>query len=103
MSTIDQTLPARRAGSADRVDVNRILTEAFLDDPVFEWIFPDPAHRAEVLAPTFDAFADALARHDDTHLLEPPGVVPAVPMVAPPTGQTCVREKGGQSCKDWGV
>src|SRR3546814_13574517 len=89
MSTIDQTLPARRAGSADRVDVNRTLTEAFLDDPVFEWIFPDPAHRAEVLASTFDAFADAFARHDETHLLEPTGVV------TPERGRASCRERVG--------
>jgi GNAT superfamily N-acetyltransferase len=38
-------LAIRRAGEADREAVNRLLDEAFQEDPVSNWVFPGEEHR----------------------------------------------------------
>jgi ribosomal protein S18 acetylase RimI-like enzyme len=43
-----------------------VLAAAFSADPVFEWIFPDPARRATAVPRFFALTVDALAHHDDT-------------------------------------
>jgi ribosomal protein S18 acetylase RimI-like enzyme len=58
--------PIRRAREADRAAVADVLGAAFLDDPVFAWLIPDRDERAPLLAPMFDALAEAFARHDAT-------------------------------------
>ncbi|HYH33017.1 MAG TPA: GNAT family N-acetyltransferase [Pseudonocardia sp.] len=81
---------ARPATAADRAELTRVLAAAFADDPVFAWLVPDRAARLPRLEPVFDAFADAFARHDETHLADdgavhgaavwaPPGVEPVHP------------------------
>jgi GNAT superfamily N-acetyltransferase len=44
--------------------VSRVLTAAFLDDPVFGWIFPDPVRRSVLTRHFFDLTVAALAPHD---------------------------------------
>jgi GNAT superfamily N-acetyltransferase len=78
----------RRAGADDRAQVIRVLTAAFLDDPVFAWIVPARDERAALLPGVFDAFAEAYAHHDETHVLlpdgEPDAPVCGVALWAPP-------------------
>jgi GNAT superfamily N-acetyltransferase len=68
MTLIHHPAPTRKARRADRDAVSRVLTAAFLDDPVFVWIAPDRAARDAVLPTAFGGFVDAFARHDATHL-----------------------------------
>jgi ribosomal protein S18 acetylase RimI-like enzyme len=84
MTTIDQIPGARRAVPADRRELTAVLSAAFLDDPVFAWILPGRTHRARVIEPTFDAFADAFARHDETRVATVAGSLAGVAMWAPP-------------------
>ncbi|MFI5826979.1 GNAT family N-acetyltransferase [Streptomyces sp. NPDC051578] len=51
-------LEIRRAGQSDRDAVARLLDEAFRDDPVSSWVFPDPAHRAAVHGKFLGVFVD---------------------------------------------
>src|ERR1700730_2774268 len=39
-------ITVRRADLADHDPLAGMLTRSFLDDPVIEWFFPDPAQRA---------------------------------------------------------
>jgi ribosomal protein S18 acetylase RimI-like enzyme len=54
----------RAATAADHAAVVRVLSEAFADDPVFSWIYPDPATRAAVLPGFFALFAEHSSRLD---------------------------------------
>src|SRR5690606_24234356 len=54
------TAIVRRATNSDNSQVIRVLTEGFVTDPVFVWMFPEPTTRLyhtrrffEVLAPGF--------------------------------------------------
>lgn len=55
----------RKATPADRDAVSSALAAAFHDDPVFVWVFPEPARRAEMTRHFFDLTVDGLAPHDD--------------------------------------
>jgi ribosomal protein S18 acetylase RimI-like enzyme len=77
-ATRTTTRPATRD---DRDRVNRTLARAFADDPVFAWLMPDEANRLPRLPEVFDIFAEAFARHDETHTI---GAVEGVAMWAPP-------------------
>lgn len=56
-------LEIRRADQSDRDAVARLLDEAFRDDPVSSWVFPDPEHRAAVHGKFLGVFVDvALAQ-----------------------------------------
>ncbi|MFE6163090.1 GNAT family N-acetyltransferase [Streptomyces sp. NPDC056486] len=48
----------RRAGESDRADVVRLLDEAFLDDPVSSWVFPDEGYRRRKHGALMEAFLD---------------------------------------------
>lgn len=48
----------RRAGERDRADVVRLLDEAFRDDPVSSWVFPDAEHRRRRHGALMDGFLD---------------------------------------------
>jgi ribosomal protein S18 acetylase RimI-like enzyme len=89
-----QTSAPRAAGPGDRQALNGVFAAAFADDPVFAWLIPDRDELVAVLPTVFDAFADAFARHDATHLVDgdgtaseavgaalwaPPGVEPVHP------------------------
>lgn len=52
----------RRAGVHEREPVSRLLGEAFMDDPVSAWVFPDESHRREVHPRFFGVFLDAALR-----------------------------------------
>ncbi|MHC0431703.1 GNAT family N-acetyltransferase [Streptomyces sp. O3] len=52
----------RGAGGADRESVVRLLDEAFLNDPVSSWVFPDAARRREVHGGLMGAFLDIALR-----------------------------------------
>ncbi|MFJ9039512.1 GNAT family N-acetyltransferase [Streptomyces sp. NPDC102406] len=49
----------RRAQASDRDYVVRLLDEAFMDDPVSGWVFPDVEHRRARHAGLMAAFTDA--------------------------------------------
>lgn len=49
----------RRAGESDRGALERLLAQAFMDDPVSGWIFPDEDDRRRWNAPFFGVFIDA--------------------------------------------
>lgn len=48
-------LSIRRAAPADASVLAEVLSAAFADDPVFAWMFPDPARRPALTRATFDA------------------------------------------------
>ncbi|MEV0220188.1 GNAT family N-acetyltransferase [Streptomyces sp. NPDC050704] len=48
----------RRAGEGDREAVTRLLDEAFQDDPVSGWVFPDAEHRRRRHPLLMGAFLD---------------------------------------------
>ncbi|MGW3411929.1 GNAT family N-acetyltransferase [Streptomyces sp. NPDC000888] len=50
----------RTAGEGDREFVVRLLDEAFQDDPVSGWVFPDRAHRVATHHKLMGAFADVV-------------------------------------------
>ncbi|MET9463371.1 GNAT family N-acetyltransferase [Streptomyces sp. NPDC006544] len=51
-------LEIRRADQSDRDAVARLLDEAFREDPVSCWVFPDPGHRAAVHGKFLGVFVD---------------------------------------------
>lgn len=90
MTTITPTKDAAqiRKAHADEVPlVARTLARAFFDDPVFRWAYPDDDRRRAVLPGVFEVFAEALGRHDETHVAgragvaiwAPPGRAPVDP------------------------
>lgn len=48
----------RPARTADRTEVSAVLAQAFFDDPVITWAFPDDDHRRRVLPGLFSIFLD---------------------------------------------
>ncbi|MEU9883810.1 GNAT family N-acetyltransferase [Streptomyces phaeochromogenes] len=50
----------RRAGEDDREAVTRLLDEAFQNDPVSNWIFPDAEHRRRTHPLLMGAFVDGV-------------------------------------------
>lgn len=92
----DITVPAPSATSAPSDAVSPggthgvgpavgVLAAAFQDDPLFGWCLPDPARRAQVLVPFFDAVVRAVAPERRLHLTAeatgaalwvPPGCAP---------------------------
>jgi GNAT superfamily N-acetyltransferase len=48
----------RQAGERDRDAVVRVLDEAFMDDPVSSWVFPDEDHRRKVHGTFMGVFVD---------------------------------------------
>ena len=89
ISTHPSTPPAapasrvRLAADDDHTAVARVLTRAFLGDPVFDWMFPRPRTRAAMIERFFGGLVlDATAPHDTVWttdgvsgaaLWEPPG------------------------------
>jgi GNAT superfamily N-acetyltransferase len=56
----------RKATRPDAPAITSVLAAAFQDDPVFRWLVPDAALRAEVDRAFFAMVVDELAVHDDT-------------------------------------
>ncbi|MCX4988529.1 MULTISPECIES: N-acetyltransferase [unclassified Streptomyces] len=60
----------RVAGEADRELVVRLLDKAFQDDPVSNWVFPDPAHRRATHPKLMAAFTDVVLAEGRVDLAE---------------------------------
>ncbi|WP_055532939.1 GNAT family N-acetyltransferase [Streptomyces graminilatus] len=60
----------RTAGEDDRELVVRLLDEAFQDDPVSVWVFPDPAHRRAAHPRLMAAFLDITLAEGHAYLTE---------------------------------
>ncbi|MET9891216.1 GNAT family N-acetyltransferase [Streptomyces sp. NPDC006465] len=60
----------RVAGEADRELVVRLLDKAFQDDPVSNWVFPDPAHRRATHPRLMAAFTDVVLAEGRVDLAE---------------------------------
>jgi ribosomal protein S18 acetylase RimI-like enzyme len=62
--------PGRRARPEERPAVLAILRSAFQDDPLYRWLYPDTAVRADRLRPLFELMLDAAFRHDAVWVLD---------------------------------
>ncbi|MFE7708894.1 GNAT family N-acetyltransferase [Streptomyces sp. NPDC057486] len=60
----------RQAGEADREHVVRLLDEAFHDDPVSSWVFPDETHRRAVHGKFLGVFVDVTLAEGRIDVLE---------------------------------
>ncbi len=60
----------RRAGESDREAVTRLLDEAFQDDPVSCWVFPDADHRRRTHRKLMGAFLDLVLSEGRVDLTE---------------------------------
>ncbi|MFJ8332798.1 GNAT family N-acetyltransferase [Streptomyces sp. NPDC094437] len=60
----------RTAGQGDRERVVRLLDEAFQDDPVSTWVFPDAAHRRAAHPRLMAAFTDIVLAEGRVDLTE---------------------------------
>ncbi|MCX4532721.1 GNAT family N-acetyltransferase [Streptomyces sp. NPDC002596] len=60
----------RQADEADREQVVRLLDEAFHDDPVSSWVFPDETHRRAVHGKFLGVFVDVTLAEGRIDVLE---------------------------------
>lgn len=68
MTTISKTTASvRTAQLDDRETVGRVLTAAFFDDPVTDWIVPDREHRSAVMPPVFELYFDVFEPHGEVY------------------------------------
>lgn len=74
----------RKAGPAEATALAGALAEAFRDDPLFSWLFPNPTRRVEISRRAFDLYLRRIwLRHEETYTVgdspagacvwEPPG------------------------------
>ncbi|MEU4172982.1 GNAT family N-acetyltransferase [Streptomyces sp. NPDC026665] len=82
----------RVAGEADRELVVRLLDEAFQDDPVSNWVFPDPARRRAKHPLLMAAFTDVVLAEGRVDLAED-GSACALWLSVPATGN---HERDGE-------
>jgi GNAT superfamily N-acetyltransferase len=73
----------RRAGPDERDAVAAVIGEAFFDDPVSGWVFPDPRFRRAVHAHFFGQFVDLALREG---WVDVAGDLGAAALWLPPTG-----------------
>ena len=66
-TTSPSELGVRHAVPDDRDRVAATITAAFWDDPVTEWLLPDPEQRRAAAHRLFELYAAAYLRHDDTY------------------------------------
>jgi ribosomal protein S18 acetylase RimI-like enzyme len=57
----------RLATTSDHPNLVTALSQAFYDDPVFRWIYPDEDHRRQALPGFFGVFTEAIGRHGASH------------------------------------
>ena len=87
----------RKASLDEEPDLSAALAEAFLDDPVFSWAFPDMERRARRLAPFFSLFVETLFTYDETYTDEGLGSAALwVPPGEKPTPEEAEEELGAQ-------
>jgi GNAT superfamily N-acetyltransferase len=60
----------RRADESDRAALVRLLDDAFMDDPVSGWVFPDEAHRRKVHGIFMGVFADVALAEGRADIME---------------------------------
>jgi ribosomal protein S18 acetylase RimI-like enzyme len=60
----------REAAAADREAIGRLLHEAFRDDPVSRWIFPEEQHLERAHPLLWTAFLDVSLAHGTVHVTE---------------------------------
>ncbi|MGW6240099.1 GNAT family N-acetyltransferase [Streptomyces sp. NPDC055094] len=79
----------RRAGESDRATLVRLLEEAFDDDPVSCWVFPEKDHRRRVHGLFLGVFADVALAEGWADILEDgTGMALWLPVPAgPPEGE----------------
>ncbi|MFD3915633.1 GNAT family N-acetyltransferase [Streptomyces sp. NPDC088147] len=79
----------RRAGESDRATLVRLLEEAFDDDPVSCWVFPEKDHRRRVHGLFLGVFADVALAEGWVDILEDgTGMALWLPVPAgPPEGE----------------
>ncbi|MGA5699706.1 GNAT family N-acetyltransferase [Peterkaempfera bronchialis] len=73
----------RRACPADADTAVAILAQAFQDDAVTAWVFPDARRRRALLPDFFRVVVEDLLAHGEIHLADDSGVVLVVPPDAP--------------------
>jgi GNAT superfamily N-acetyltransferase len=66
----DFTIGVRRAGASDGTEVSAVLADAFFDDPVITWAFPDDDRRRQVLPDLFSIFVDDFLPADEVRVAE---------------------------------
>jgi GNAT superfamily N-acetyltransferase len=65
------TVSVRKVESSEDVSaITTALARGFFEDPVFEWIFPNPDRRRRAVPAMLEHFAYAYARHGETYLTE---------------------------------
>lgn len=69
---------------ADAVAIRRVLAEAFVTDPLLEWIFLDPATRLEATAAWMGLFVEEYLLHARVDTVDVDGVIAAVALWRPP-------------------
>ncbi len=62
------TIEIVRATPAHGPTISRALAAAFQDDPVFEWVVPDPDIRRARIPSVFAAFVDVYVPHNETYV-----------------------------------
>ncbi|HVL92600.1 MAG TPA: GNAT family N-acetyltransferase [Acidimicrobiales bacterium] len=70
MTFTSDTVEVRRAGAADSAVVSDILAQAFFDDPVISWAFPDDDRRRELLPDVFSLFVDGFLPAGEVRVTE---------------------------------
>ncbi len=76
--------PLRTATTDDHATAAAVLADAFGDDPVFSWVFPDPMTRPRCLQAMFGflaehqylAYGESVLADDAVALWQPPGTPP---------------------------
>lgn len=68
--TIASAVEVRRAAMADGAVVSEILAQAFFDDPVISWAFPDDDRRRELLPDVFSLFVDGFLPASEVRVTE---------------------------------
>lgn len=70
MTFASDTAEVRRAGPVDGAAVSEILAQAFFDDPVISWTFPDDNRRRELLPGVFSLFVDGFLPAGEVRVTE---------------------------------
>jgi ribosomal protein S18 acetylase RimI-like enzyme len=86
-----QSLKARQAAPSDRMQVTLMLAEAFQNDPVMAYIFPDPVERQRRLPRFFTVIFDGDVPHGAGYVTH--GGEAATLWRAPGHGHLSLREK----------
>lgn len=83
MTIASETVGVRRAEVADGALVGEILAQAFFDDPVITWAFPDDDRRRELLPDVFSVFVEGFLPAGEVRITaDPIGAALWMPPVA---------------------